>query len=115
MKIMENNELLQKLNDAEARIKELEDEKRVRYIKAIKRFGKYSDDELENEDLKTLEVIADAVSRFAPSMEEPELLPMPDKVLTRKEVRAATEKRDRDLESVFADVNAEFNMTNLIK
>ena len=48
-------------------------------------------------------------------MEEPELLPMPDKVLTRKEVRAATEKRDRDLESVFADVNAEFNMTNLIK
>lgn len=104
----ENESLREKLNDAEKRIKVFEEKERQNFIKQIKKFGdKYSDEELSQEDLKGLEKIADAVSRFAPSTKKPDVLPVEPK----DDKEDLTEKVERiDFSRVFDDVNKEFNL-----
>ena len=114
---MENNytsdELLKKLDDAEKRIlvlihdkKELTEHVKKNFITVIKRFGdKYSDEELAKKDVKDLEVIVDACSRFGDYSEKtPKILPLSHK--THK----VEDDREYDLTNVFGDVNKEFNM-----
>jgi hypothetical protein len=105
-----------KFDDAVTKIKEFEEKERLNFIKLIKKFGdKYSDEELEKiEDLKVLESIADAVSRFAPSNDKPDVIPVsgkPDKKKMEDELEKGVERVD--FTKVFDDVNKEFNMSGL--
>ena len=98
--------------DAMKKIKVFEEKEKLNYIKVIKKFGdKYSDEELKEMDLKSLEDTADAVSRFAPSNEKAETIPVvgkSDKEEMKEEL--GTGKRI-DFSQVFDDVDKEFNMT----
>ena len=100
--------------DAEAKIKVFEEKERLNYIKIIKKFGdKYSDEELEKKDLKSLEDTADAVTRFAPSKEKPDVLPKGNKT-DKKKLEDDLDEGDRiDPFSVYEDVNKEFNLSGL--
>ncbi len=103
------------LEDAVKRINDLEDEKRINYMKVIKSFGdKYSDKELEEKTLEQLEIIYDACERFAPSTEKPNLLPLGKH--NRDKSYEQAEKRENgliDASSVFDDVAKEFNMSKI--
>ena len=103
--------LSSKLEDATEVIKKFEEEKRKNLISEIKKFGdKYSDEELEIKDLEILKEIADAVSRFAPSDESPDKLPVAPKD-DKKKMEDELGKTERiDFSKVFEDVNKEFNM-----
>jgi len=101
---MENQELLRELADARKRIAGYEEEKRLRMIAQIKKFGdKYTDKELENKDLSTLEIIADAFGHFK-GLEEPET--MMDEGIKPKQ-------KSVDLSTVFDDISKDFNMTKI--
>ena len=110
----EINTLKKEFEDAMTKIKEFEEKEKLNYIKIIKKFGdKYSDEELIKEDLKSLEKIADAVSRFAPSNEDPEVIPVVAKP-NKEEMEKELDKGKRvDFSTVFDDVNKEFNMCGL--
>ncbi len=114
LKKSEIEDLKLKLEDASSKIKQFEEKERQNYIKVIKKFGdKYSDEELQKEDLQSLEKIADAVSRFAPSTKEPEVLPVAAKG-DKEEMEDNLEKGKRiDFSKVFDDVKKEFNMSGL--
>lgn len=103
------------LDSKDTRIKELEDRERIRLIKSIKKFGdKYSDEELEDKELKSLIEIEDAVSRFAPSEEKPNVLPIAPKEGKEEMEKELKKDSERiDFSRVFEDVNKEFNMSNL--
>ena len=105
--------LIVELADAHSEIKKFKDEKRLDYIKQIKRFGdKYSDEELESKDLESLKTIHDAVSRFYDELntkdDEVEKIPMRTKI--RKDHRP--EERI-DFSKTFEDVNEQFNMSGI--
>ena len=100
--------------DAEAKIKVFEEKERLNYIKIIKKFGdKYSDEELEKKDLKSLEDTADAVTRFAPSEKKPDVLPKGNKTDKKKLEDDLDEGERIDPFSVYEDVNKEFNLSGL--
>jgi len=107
-------DLTVKLEDAFGKIKELEKKKKLNYIKVIKKFGdKYSEDELLKEDLKSLEKIADAVSRFAPSEEAPDMIPVGNKDDKKKLEDEIGKGKRIDFSTVFDDVKEGFNMSGL--
>ena len=100
--------------DARAKIKIFEEEKKKNYIKDIKKFGdKYSDEELEEMNLKSLEDTAEAVSRFAPSNEKAETIPIAAKPAKEEMKKELDEGKRVDFSTVFDDVNAKFNMSKL--
>ena len=115
---MDNNlttdELLIELEDAKKKIAEYEEKERINHISVIKRFGnKYSDEELAKEDTESLKDIADACERFAPSTEQPEILPVPKELPTYEEVQKRMEDDLVDYSSVFDYVAKSFDMTKL--
>ena len=114
LKDSEIEELRKELEDAATSIKEFEEKEKLNYIKVIKKFGnKYSDEELKEKNLKSLEEIADAVSRFAPSEEKPDMLPVGNKT-DKKKLEDDLELGERiDPFAVYEDVNKEFNMSGL--
>ena len=96
------------IEDATKRIDELEAKIKIGYINAIKRFGdKYSDEELERENLESLETIMDACSRFAIEDNIP-ITPFRDEKRPDKTVIKRI-----DFSRVFDDVAAKFNMSNI--
>jgi len=100
------------LTDAIAKIKKLESEKRVNYIRAIKSFGdKYSKEELETKELNELETIYDAGRRFyGDTVEvETEIIPMSTKM--SKDTKIEIERID--FSRIFEDTNKDFDMSNL--
>lgn len=110
--VFTNDELMQMLKIADSKIKVFEEKERINYITVIKKFGdKYSDEELEKKDLKSLEAIADAVKRFVPSDEKPEIVPIVSNKLLVKEAKGASERID--FTSVFDDVAKDFNMSKI--
>jgi hypothetical protein len=110
----ELKDLRKELADAKAGKEKAEKIVRQNFIKAIKRFGdKYSDEELESKELKTLEEIADAVSRFAPTEEKADIIPVAPKD-DKKEMEDQVGKKERvDFSHVFDDVNKEFNLEGM--
>jgi len=107
-------ELTKDLSDSKKKTEELTEIVRENYIKAIKKFGdKYSDEELKEKDLKSLIDIADAVSRFAPSTDKPDVIPVAPKD-KKKKLEDEIEKGERvNPHAIFDDVKKEFNMTGL--
>lgn len=102
---MEQKELLKELRDAKVKIAQLESEKRQILIKKIKMFGdKYSQEELLEKDLDTLDVILDACEKFRTVEDE---FPLPPETLTQK-VISSTERID--FTKTFQDINEEFGM-----
>ena len=102
--------LREDLTLADSKIKVFEEKERLNYIKIIKKFGdKYSDEELEKKDLKSLEDTADAVTRFAPSNEKTETVPMGSK--TPKEEIVKT--KHIDFSRTFDYVRSEFDMGSI--
>ena len=100
------------IDSKDSKIKELEDKERIRLIKSIKSFGdKFSDEELEVKNLDSLIEIEDTVSRFAPSEEKPNVLPVvpkEDKEKMEKELKKDSERID--FSRVFEDTNKDFEM-----
>lgn len=100
------------IDSKDERIKGLEDRERIRLIKSIKSFGdKFSDEELEVKKLDSLIEIEDAVSRFAPSKEKPDVLPVAakdDKEKMEKELKKDSERID--FSRVNDDINKDFEM-----
>lgn len=106
----ELEELKVELEDAKGKIAKFEEEKRKNLIKKIKSFGdKYSDEELDAKDLSTLKIIADAVSKFSPSEQKPEVLPVPPQADKEKIAEELKGKRI-DFSKVFDDINKEFGI-----
>lgn len=106
----ENEDLITKLEDAVKVIKQFEEEKRLDLIKKIKKFGdKYTDEELQKKDVNTLKIIADAFSKFEPSMEEPEVIPIKGGD-SKEEMEKKIEGEHIDFSKVFEDVNKEFGL-----
>ena len=100
------------LADAEKRIEELESKIKDNYIAIIKRYGdKYTQEELEKEDLESLETIIDAVRRFMPSDERAEVIPITPYRDEKKPDHTVIKRID--FSRVFEDVAKEFNMSNL--
>lgn len=98
------------LTDAKEIIGKYEEEKRMSLIEKIKKFGnKYTDEELQTKDIDTLNIIADAFSKFEPSMEEPDKLPMKGADSKDKMEEKIKGKRI-DFSKVFDDVNKEFGL-----
>jgi len=115
LKDSELGKIQKDFEDAKAKIKVFEEEKRKNLISNIKKFAadKFSDEELAKEELKSLEKIADAVLRFAPSEKAPPILP-----ITPKGDKDEMEKQIKDGVridpfSIYDDVNKEFNMDGL--
>ena len=112
MTLYTNEELTEMLKVADSKIKSFEEKERINYIKIIKKFGdKYSDQELEKKDLKDLEVIVDACSRFHDisedkSKDKPETIPIGHK--TPKEDLKVEGRID--FANAFADVSEDFDM-----
>ncbi|KKM92027.1 hypothetical protein LCGC14_1222510, partial [marine sediment metagenome] len=106
----EIEELKVGLADAKSLLAKFEEKEKLNLIKSIKRFGdKYSDEELQNKDIDTLNIIADAFSKFEPSNEEPDKIPM--KGGDSKEDLEKKIKGERiDFSKVFNDVNEEFGL-----
>jgi hypothetical protein len=108
---MENEELLQELEDARKKIAKYDEERKSNFIRAIKKFGdKYSDEELEEKDLETLEIVYDACKRFSDIAIEPEIptpLPMGNKI-DEKEIPTRI-----DFARIWEDVSKDFNMEGL--
>ena len=76
----------------------------------MEKFGdKFSDEELEKMDLKSLEDTANAVIRFAPSDEEPTKIPVAPKD-DKKELEDKLGAERIDPTKIFEDVNKEFNL-----
>lgn len=93
--------------DAIRKLKEYEEKERLNFVELIKKFGdKYSDKELESKKLEELKVIADACSRFTPSMDRPDVIPMGG----RMKEDTIPEGKVIDFSRVFEDVNKQFNM-----
>jgi iron-sulfur cluster repair protein YtfE (RIC family) len=110
----ELEELRKELSDAVMDIKKYQEKERQNFIKAIKKFGdKYSDEELEKKNLESLEEIADAVSRFAPSDEKPDKIPVAPKDDKKKLEDELDETKRIDFSNVFEDVNKEFDLKGL--
>lgn len=105
-------ELNKMISDAKEMIGKYEEKERLNLIQSIKKFGdKYSDEELQDKDIPTLEIIADAVSKFSPSEDKAEVLPVAGKDDKEKMEDNLEEKVERiDFSRVFEDINKEFNM-----
>ncbi len=113
-KDLELKDLIEKLENAKKLNDSLASELRENYIAKIKKFGdKFSDEELEAKNLNSLKEIADAVSRFAPSEDKPEVIPVAGKD-DKKKMEDEIGKEERiDFSKVFDDVRSEFNMQGL--
>ncbi len=115
LKESELEELKVKLNDANVLIGQFEEKEKLNHIKTIKKFGdKYSEEELLKEDLKSLEKIADAVSRFAPSDAKPDVVPVAnkdDKTKLEDDVKKGGKRID--FSKVFDDVKENFDMSGI--
>ena len=100
------------IDSKNSKIKELEDRERIRLIASIKSFGdQYSDEELESKKLNALIEIEDSASRFAPSVEKPNILPVApkdDKKKMEEELKKDSERID--FSRVFDDINKDFEM-----
>ena len=91
-------------------ISKYEEKERLNLISKIKKFGnKYSDDELQKKDIDTLNIIADAFSKFEPSTEEPETIPIKGQD-SEEELKKKVEGERIDFSKVFDDVNKEFGL-----
>jgi len=113
-KDLELEAIRKELSDAITQKDHVEAIVKQNFIKAIKKFGdKYSDEELKVKDLKTLEEIADAVSRFTPSDEKPDTLPVAPKDDKKELEKELGDTKRIDFSRVFDDVNKEFNMTGM--
>lgn len=98
------------LTDAIKKIKQFEEEKRLDLVKKIKKFGdKYTDEELQKKDLETLKIIADAFSKFKPSNEDPDVLPLKGQD-SKEDLEKQIEGESIDFSKVFDDVNKEFGL-----
>lgn len=101
------------IDSKDERIKELEDRERIRLISSIKKFGdKFSDEELKVKNLNSLIEIEDAASRFAPSEEKPDTIPIApknDKDEMEKELKKDSERID--FSRVNDDINKDFEMS----
>lgn len=110
----ELEEIRKELSDSRDRVKKFEEKERLNYIRQIKKFGdKYSDEELNAEDLNSLEKIADAVSRFAPSTEKPTTIPVAPKDDKKGLEKELGDTKRIDFSNVFEDVNKEFNLEGI--
>lgn len=114
VKDSEIEKLAKDFADAKASIKAFEEKERASLMIKIKKFGdKYSDEELLKEDLKGLEKIADAASRFAPSDKSPEIIPVAPKG-DKDEMEKDLKDAERiDPFSIYDDVNKEFDLSGL--
>ena len=102
MKIMEINELLKELKDAKSLIAKYEEKERLHLISQIKKFGnKYSDEELKDKDIDTLEIIVDACRKLSPIDDDYTVEPNTESAKTVKLI---------DFTKTFHDVNSEFLM-----
>lgn len=110
----ELEESRKELSDAKEMVTKYQEKEKLNFIKAIKKFGdKYSDEELKVKTLENLEEIADAVSRFAPSDDKPDTLPVAPKDDKEKLEDELEETKRIDFSNVFEDVNKEFNLSGL--
>ena len=79
-------------------------------ITKIKKFGnKYTDEELQEKNIETLNIIADAFSKFEPSNEEPDKIPMKG-ADSKEELEEKIKGKRIDFSKVFDDVNKEFGL-----
>lgn len=95
-------------------VKAFQEEKRQDKIKEIKSFtDKFTDSELSEKTLEQLRDAADIVSRFAPSMEKPETLPIeaPNKEKFDDNVKDEISPDRLDPTKMFTENNKEFNMS----
>lgn len=109
------NNLSKELSDSKKRIEELESAKRIELMKNIRKFGKYSEEELvkmeKDSSLNELSVVEDAVKRFQPSDLKPEPLPVGAKD-DKKKMEDELDKPERiDPYRVFDDVKDNFDMS----
>ena len=114
-KIMDEKEFNDAIALKDERIKELEDIIRKGKVGEIKTFtDKYQDAELEKMSLKELELISDAVSRFAPSDKKPPVLPVEGKDKEKFDQSVEDSKPERlDPTKMFADTKKDFNMIGI--
>jgi hypothetical protein len=106
----ELEELKVSLADAKELLAKFEEKERLALIQKIKKFGdKYSDEELQNKDIDTLNIIADAFSKFKPSEEPAEPLPKKGQD-SKEEMEEELKGKLIDFSKVFDDVNKEFGL-----
>lgn len=105
----EIEELKTKFEDALKTIEEFKEKEKLNLIKKIKKFGdKYSDEELQKKDLNTLHIIADAFSKFEPSSEKAEVLPLAGQDSKEELEEKLKEEEHVDFSKTFEDVNKQF-------
>jgi hypothetical protein len=105
-------ELEKKLADADKFKADIIEKERQKKLKEIKEFaaGKYKDEYLDSKNLEQLELIADAVSVFAPSYEKPDELPKAGK---DEELRDGEKVKRIHPSEIFAKKNEEFDLSGI--
>lgn len=100
-----------KLDSALDIIKKLQEEKRQELLKKIEDFAgdKFEDGELDEKEISELEIIYDSISRFAPSNDKSNVLPVEGKE-DKKKMEDSLKGRRFDPRKLHEDVNKEFNL-----